>query len=72
MPSDEKWEIQPICKTCYYRRSIWKGRVVTYSTYWNNTACHYPIYENRLRDGKPQGDYCPNYKPKERREEGNE
>lgn len=60
----QKWEIQPICKTCHYRRLLFKGKLITYSTYWEHTACHYCYDTGRCRDGTPQGDYCPNYIPK--------
>lgn len=70
--SDNKWQIQPVCKTCHYRRVIEKTANINLRTYWEHTACHYFIDTDKLRDGNPQGDYCPNYKPKGRSEKQNE
>jgi hypothetical protein len=60
----DKREIQPICKTCHYRRIIEKTANINMSTYWEHTACFYCHDTGELRGGRPQGDYCPNYLPK--------
>ena len=55
----DKWKIQPVCMTCHYRRKILatnRGH-----SKWENTACYYFLDTGELRDGKPEGNYCPNY-----------
>ena len=61
MSSAEKWQIQPVCKKCAYRKSI--GGSFSNNS-WQNTVCNYICETGKLRDGPPQGEYCPNFKPK--------
>ena len=62
----EEWQIQPVCKKCQYRRTIYSGYDKRNPNYWNATACHYMIDTDKMRDGRPEGDYFPNFKPKDK------
>ena len=57
----DKWQIQPVCKTCEYRKLL-DGKAPLLN--WQNTYCSYFLETGERRDGQPQGKYCPNYKRK--------
>ena len=65
MKVEEKREIQPVCKKCFYRRLFDGVDNKRSNTYWQHTACHYILDTGKRRDGIPKGDYCPNFKPRE-------
>jgi hypothetical protein len=66
MKTSDEWEKQPVCKICHYRRPIsTKIKIKIPGAYWDWTICYYFLDTNELRDGRPQGDYCPNFKPRE-------
>lgn len=60
-----KWQLQPICKGCYYRREL---RGFKYAVKdWCNTCCCYILIEGQLRGCQPHGNYCERYKPRPKR-----
>lgn len=63
MDEAKKWQIQPVCKKCYYRVS--SGGQAIYGD-WSNTVCIYLNETGERRDGPPQGEYCPNFKPRDK------
>ena len=67
MERDKGWEIQPVCKTCQYRRQLDNG---SFTKRWNFTVCHYFLDTGEMRDGKPEGNYCPNYKARKGKRNG--
>lgn len=61
-----EWQIQPVCLNCVYRRAIYSGHEKRQASYWEYSACHYMLDTGERRDGRPNGDYCPNFKAKRR------
>ncbi len=58
------WKIQPVCKTCFYRRKLLERGYATDN--WQNSYCAYNTFENKLRGCSPEGNKCDCYKPREK------
>lgn len=57
------WKIQPVCKTCYYRRMINTGGYATGN--WESSMCDYVGITGKLRGCYPDGGNCDCYRARE-------
>lgn len=57
------WKICKVCKKCRYRKVL-GGNSVRKCEDWSNTYCAYLEENDKLRDGNPTNDFCPNYEPR--------
>ena len=58
--SKKAWSIQPVCKTCYYRRKFIKGGYATGD--WENSVCDFNTITGNLRGCYPNGGNCECYR----------
>ncbi len=58
----DDWEIQPVCKTCQYRKSFyWTGAYRSVKSKWEDTYCSYLETTGELRGCEPKGNKCKKY-----------